>query len=97
MTRNCSGRGMDQIQSQFSGDACVRFVANRHRQKTYAAIIRELGLALSLRQCQPHSVILASLLLRKHLQKSSIDVTILEVCHAQLELKTLQETKASFE
>ena len=96
MTRDCSGRGMDQIRSNFYLMHASDSLQIDHRQKTYAAIIRKLGHALTLRQCQPHSVILTSLLLRKPLQKSDIDATVFEVCHGQLELKSRHETKARF-
>ena len=54
----CSGRDMERVHLEFSGDACIKILAHRLRHLTYLMKENDFGPTLTLLRCHTHSVIL---------------------------------------
>ena len=96
MTHYCSGSDMDKVHLEFYGDACTRICAHRQRHLTYVMMMRNFRPTLTLLWCYQHREMRTILLLRIPLWNGFIQFKSLHLCHAQLDLKCVHETKIQF-
>ena len=96
MTHYSSGSDMDKVHLEFYGDACTRICAHRQRHLTYVMMMRNFRPTLTLLWCYQHREMRTILLLRIPLWNGFIQFKSLHLCHAQLDLKCVHETKIQF-